>query len=122
MEVERAYEKTFLWLFEPNLGFRDWHRGSIIDPLYSIQGKPGPGKSTAMKFALRHPDTLSLLEAYDSKPWIVAGYYLMIAEQLSRNQSEGSLEILRPKEGSFLHCSSNFLTTFGSPTFQTWAI
>jgi len=64
MEVERAYEKTFLWLFEPGLGFRNW-----------IQGKPGSGKSTAMKFALRHPDTLSLLEAYDSKPWIVAGYF-----------------------------------------------
>jgi hypothetical protein len=75
MEVDRAYEKTFLWLLESNLGFRDWLRGVIIDPLYWIQGKSGSGKSTAMKFTLRYPDTLSLLEAYDSKPWIIAGYF-----------------------------------------------
>lgn len=75
MEVDRAYEKTFLWLFEPNLGFRDWLRGVITDPLYWIQGKPGSGKSTAMKFAMRHPRTHILLKTYDSKPWIVAGYF-----------------------------------------------
>lgn len=28
-----------------------------------------------MKFAMRHPCTLRLLETYDSKPWIVAGYF-----------------------------------------------
>jgi hypothetical protein len=75
MQADRAYEKTFLWLFEPNLGFRDWLRGDITNPLYWIQGKPGSGKSTAMKFAMKHPSTLKLLKTYDSKPWIVAGYF-----------------------------------------------
>jgi hypothetical protein len=92
MEVERAYEKTFLWLFEPNLGFRDWLRGVIIDPPYWIQGKPESGKSTAMKFALRHPDTLVYSKRMIRSPGLLPDTFSMIAEKLSRNQSEGSLE------------------------------
>ena len=63
-EVHEAHEKTFHWLFDPGtVSFADWLQVPNPDkpPIYWIQGKPGSGKSTLMKFAMRDPRLLELL-------------------------------------------------------------
>lgn len=56
IEVHEAHEKTFHWLFDPAIvSFAEWLSKPNLkeDPIYWIQGKPGSGKSTLMKFAMR---------------------------------------------------------------------
>ena len=74
-EVGNAHAKTYDWIFEPALSFRDWLAGEVSNTIYWIQGKPGSGKSTLMKYAMRHPITKELLGRLDSSPWVVAAYF-----------------------------------------------
>ncbi|ERF76557.1 hypothetical protein EPUS_05830 [Endocarpon pusillum Z07020] len=73
--VEPAYEKTYKWLFHDRLGLTDWLQGKTRSSMFWLRGKPGSGKSTAMKFIMTHPLTRELLEKYHLKSWIVAGYF-----------------------------------------------
>jgi hypothetical protein len=58
-QVEHAYDKTCDWIFGQKLGFTKWlESGSGI---FWIQGKPGSGKSTLMKFIVSNPRTLKHL-------------------------------------------------------------
>lgn len=50
-QVEQAYEETYEWIFNPDIGFRDWLEGKSASTIYWIQGEPGSDKSTLMKFA-----------------------------------------------------------------------
>ncbi|KAL8989895.1 MAG: hypothetical protein Q9177_001318 [Variospora cf. flavescens] len=76
--VQTAYRATFDWLFNPNVvSFSDWLGNDIkhSQPLYWIQGKPGSGKSTLMKFAMMDPRTTALL-GKDSEPhWTIAAFF-----------------------------------------------
>ncbi|KAL8962363.1 MAG: hypothetical protein Q9193_001220 [Seirophora villosa] len=76
--VQTAYEATFHWLFDPNVvSFRNWLCNGVkhSQPLYWIQGKPGSGKSTLMKFAMKDPRTIALL-GNDSEPqWTIAAFF-----------------------------------------------
>ncbi|KAJ4304556.1 hypothetical protein N0V90_000082 [Kalmusia sp. IMI 367209] len=63
--VNKAYEKTFEWIFDApgdggHINFREW---IICDdkPIFWIQGKPGSGKSTLMKFLISSERTSKLL-------------------------------------------------------------
>ena len=63
-EVHEAHEKTFQWLFDPAIvSFADWLQNPHLEeyPIYWIQGKPGSGKSTLMKFAMRDSRLSELL-------------------------------------------------------------
>ncbi|KAL8650898.1 MAG: hypothetical protein Q9210_003548 [Variospora velana] len=76
--VQTAYRATFDWLLNPNVvSFSDWLCNDIkhLQPLYWIQGKPGSGKSTLMKFAMMDPRTTALL-GNDSDPhWTIAAFF-----------------------------------------------
>ena len=73
--VEPAYKETYEWLFDPDIGFADWLEGKHTCPKFWIQGKPGSGKSTAMKYAMSHQKTRRLLQKYNRNEWVVAGYF-----------------------------------------------
>lgn len=77
-EVQTAYQATFHWLFDPNVvSFRNWLCNGVkhSQPLYWIPGKPGSGKSTLMKFAMRDPKTIALV-GNDSEPhWTIAAFF-----------------------------------------------
>ena len=73
--VEKAYNETYNWLFDPNVGFASWLEGKQANPRFWIQGKPGSGKSTAMKFAMGHERTRMLLQDYDRNEWVIAGFF-----------------------------------------------
>jgi hypothetical protein len=48
-QIKPTYSQTFTWIFDdPDLQFRDWLQNDR--GIYWIQGKPGSGKSTLMKF------------------------------------------------------------------------
>jgi hypothetical protein len=65
--VASSYDGTFQWLFDRNVvSFADWleEDQSTVGPsrpIFWINGKPGSGKSTLMKFAMRDDRTLELL-------------------------------------------------------------
>ncbi|KAI2603753.1 hypothetical protein GGR54DRAFT_644494 [Hypoxylon sp. NC1633] len=68
-EIESAYKATFEWIFhEPSLSTRRWD--SFVswleggEPVYWINGKPGSGKSTLMKFLYQDKRTLEALERW----------------------------------------------------------
>ncbi|KAI9656759.1 MAG: hypothetical protein M1821_003398 [Bathelium mastoideum] len=74
-EVDNAYGHTYDWIFSTEVNFQEWLRGTIPNPVYWIQGKPGSGKSTAMKFAMVHQHTQDMLQHYRAETWIVGGYF-----------------------------------------------
>ena len=79
-DVHKAYKATFDWLFKPDVvPYSDWLRhGTEKDqPFFWIQGKPGSGKSTLMKFVMGDPRTFDLLgDTSDSAPsWTLVAFF-----------------------------------------------
>ena len=73
-----SHKQTFHWLFDENVvKFSRWLRDDVeaLGPMFWIQGKPGSGKSTLMKFALGNTRTPELLGVSEDHPWILVGYF-----------------------------------------------
>ena len=61
--IKEAHPTTFDWIFEKSeLGLISWLRKGT--GVYWIQGKPGSGKSTLMKFLHDHPQTSGILNQW----------------------------------------------------------
>lgn len=76
--VRTAYKPTFHWLFDPEVvSFSDWLATNVeqAQPFYWIQGKPGSGKSTLMKFAMNDPRMSCLLCGEPDLPWTVVSFF-----------------------------------------------
>jgi hypothetical protein len=73
--VEDCIEDTYEWLFEGRVAFVEWLQNKIDNKLFWIRGKPGSGKSTMMKLALRDRRTVEHLLHYDGSDWVVAGFF-----------------------------------------------
>ena len=58
-QIDPRFEHTLEWVFERHLGFTDWLESS--GDIFWINGKPGCGKSTLMKFIYQDPRTHELL-------------------------------------------------------------
>ena len=104
--VEEAFGETYEWIFDPKFGFQDWLKGEDIRTRYWIQGKPGSGKSTLMKFAKDHPLTRNLLEQYHPSHWLVAAYFFHdrgteVQKSISGFLREILYQILRQRESLF---------------------
>ena len=75
-QVEETYRNTYSWLFDGRVGFEDWLRlPSSTNPIYWIQGKPGSGKSTLMKYALKHKTTKKLLKESHGGTWTLIPFF-----------------------------------------------
>ena len=77
-QVGKPYEGTFNWLFDPQVGFWGWLSGpqQAGTPIFFwIQGKPGSGKSTLMKYALAQKETRELLASADSGNWHLIPFF-----------------------------------------------
>jgi hypothetical protein len=59
--------------------FVDWLRSH--QPLFWIQGKPGAGKSTLMKYIVNHKETQKLLDQWCPKCRILSHYFWKIVQQ-----------------------------------------
>ncbi|KAL8760154.1 MAG: hypothetical protein Q9184_003411 [Pyrenodesmia sp. 2 TL-2023] len=77
-EVRKAHPATFDWLFDgQKVPFITWlHESDPGDyrPFW-IHGKPGSGKSTLMKFAIRNPQTLRALSGSRREKWTFSSYF-----------------------------------------------
>ena len=74
-DIELAYPDTYGWLYDDELGFKDWLEGTIEDPMFWISGKPGSGKSTLMKYAMTHKKTAECLRKCNNSSWLVTGFF-----------------------------------------------
>jgi hypothetical protein len=74
-QVEKNFGHTFSWAFEnPSISLPNWLRGG--KGIFWINGKPGSGKTTFMKFLLNDRRTKELLHRWKSKPGqIVASFF-----------------------------------------------
>jgi ankyrin repeat protein len=73
--VEDPYQDTFSWLFDSDIGFTDWLKSWPPRPIFWVQGKPGSGKSTLMKYASTHDKTQSLLDSTPATPWTLITFF-----------------------------------------------
>jgi hypothetical protein len=73
--VEGVFKDTYEWLFGEKTSFAKWLTEERVSGIYWVQGKPGSGKSTMMKFALRHTKTRRLLLKNRPEAWIIAGFF-----------------------------------------------
>ena len=90
-DIEPAYYKTYNWLFDHQVGFEDWLEGKNSSNIYWIQGKPGSGKSTVMKFAINHHLTRELLSKYTDNFWVVSGFFFHDRGTTAQKSAEGFL-------------------------------
>ena len=77
-QVGNRYEGTFNWLFDPEVGFRGWLSGpqqAGTPIIFWIQGKPGSGKSTLMKYALAEKKTREFLALADPGNWHLVPFF-----------------------------------------------
>ncbi|KAK0512960.1 hypothetical protein JMJ35_004977 [Cladonia borealis] len=77
-QVANPYDGTFDWLFNPKVGFSVWLSGlqQAGTPIFFwIQGKPGSGKSTLMKYALAQKKTRELLALADPGTWHLVPFF-----------------------------------------------
>lgn len=78
LDVRPSYSSTFNWLFDPKqVTFSDWlmNGPEASGSIFWIQGKPGSGKSTLMKFALQDDRTRKLLMNQCNSSWVIAGFF-----------------------------------------------
>ncbi|KAL9116324.1 MAG: hypothetical protein Q9187_007152 [Circinaria calcarea] len=75
-QVEETYGDTYFWLFSGRVGLKDWLQApSSTHPIYWIQGKPGSGKSTLMKYAFKHKATKKLLKESHGGTWTLIPFF-----------------------------------------------
>ena len=90
-DIEPAYYKTYDWLFDHQVGFGDWLEGKNSSNIFWIQGKPGSGKSTVMKFAINHHQTREFLSKYSDNFWVVMGFFFHDRGTTVQKSAEGFL-------------------------------
>ncbi|TLD09746.1 small s protein [Venturia nashicola] len=79
-QVREAHQETFKWILEDGheSGFAKWL--AVDDGIYWIQGKPGSGKSTLMKFIMRNQRTQDLLRLWTGEtPLTSASFWFWAA-------------------------------------------
>ena len=77
-QIQAAHAETFRWLFDSTAAnFHDWlcDKAPNDGPIFWIQGKPGSGKSTLMKFAMQDNALLEILNTCTTRTWIFAGFF-----------------------------------------------
>ncbi|CAO1600436.1 hypothetical protein XANCAGTX0491_004125 [Xanthoria calcicola] len=89
-EIADSHSQTLHWMFEDNAtrpwdSFCSWLQGN--DRLYWINGKPGSGKSTLMKFLISSLRTQELLAQWSlgKSPLIVEFYFWLSGSELQRS-------------------------------------
>ncbi|KAN0115549.1 hypothetical protein V8E51_005093 [Hyaloscypha variabilis] len=98
-EVDEAFRGTLDWLFSDRVSFSTWLQdsGRNGSPIYWINGKPGSGKSTIMKYALNHKTTMHLLQLSSPGNWSTLSFFFHDRERQSKwplEQLEKAFEII----------------------------
>ncbi|KAI1110172.1 hypothetical protein F5Y14DRAFT_429919 [Nemania sp. NC0429] len=103
--IAKAYEETFMWLFNsPKIDedghplwsdFTGWLTKPDNNKIYWITGKPGSGKSTLMKYIMNHSRLQQLLSQWaEPKPFLLAKFYFWSAGTPMQKTQEALLRTL----------------------------
>ncbi|RYC63997.1 hypothetical protein CHU98_g2234 [Xylaria longipes] len=94
--IPDAHKRTFSWIFDQgptSYGFAEWLESG--KGICWITGKPGSGKSTLMRYVLRHPRTTQKLLSWSaSTPVVVASHFFWSAGLPIQRSGEGLLRSL----------------------------
>lgn len=98
--IPAAHKDTFTWIFKGRtadgscqIRFVEWLRAQ--NGHFWIQGKPGSGKSTLMKFIAHHPETHHCLKSWaKDKPLVVAHFFFWNSGTSLQKTQEGLLRSL----------------------------
>ncbi|KAH6662032.1 hypothetical protein B0J14DRAFT_645554 [Halenospora varia] len=76
-DVDLAHRRTFKWIFEgPDQSFVQWLRDLSEPNIYWISGKPGPGKSTLMKYAFQSTELRREVKAaVTNLPFVLGSFF-----------------------------------------------
>ncbi|KAF8851080.1 hypothetical protein BDZ45DRAFT_808615 [Acephala macrosclerotiorum] len=87
--VSDSHARTFRWLYDTNIvTFVTWAQESSGSPIFWIQGKPGSGKSTLMKFAMKDLRTRAALGAH----YTIAGFFFHDRGSTEQKSLSGMLQ------------------------------
>jgi hypothetical protein len=89
-EINTAVKTTFEWIWAEDIGLTSWLKND--KPLFWINGKPGSGKSTLMKYIWMH-DTVQKFFASDppGRKRLAASFYFHGRGELVQKTLEGML-------------------------------
>ncbi|KAL8846223.1 MAG: hypothetical protein Q9221_008677 [Calogaya cf. arnoldii] len=94
-DIADSHSQTLHWMFEDDAtrpwdSFCSWLQAD--DRLYWINGKPGSGKSTLMKFLINDPRTRDLLaKGSSSKSPLIVGFYFWLSGSEMQRSFKGFL-------------------------------
>ncbi|KAL9607699.1 MAG: hypothetical protein Q9167_007408, partial [Letrouitia subvulpina] len=97
-QVEPEHADTCHWLYDSDtVSFVDWLQSPDLEwnRPYWIQGKPGSGKSTLMKFAMSQPKTIELLGKDRPGLWTLVGFFFHDRGMTRNPKPEWDLESLK---------------------------
>ncbi|KAJ6789503.1 hypothetical protein PWT90_07163 [Aphanocladium album] len=85
--IPKEHENTFAWILDPKSNFSTWltSRG----PLFWISGKPGSGKSTALKYIAENQNTIILLENWASNDRLITAEFYFWSSAANELQKSG---------------------------------
>ncbi|KAL8751638.1 MAG: hypothetical protein Q9199_006279 [Rusavskia elegans] len=92
-DVVESHADTFEWIFEQDTtrpwdSFSNWLKEG--NTIYWINGKPGSGKSTLMKFLVSHPRTSELLAQW-RRPFLIIQFYFWLSGSEMQRSFKGFL-------------------------------
>ncbi|OTA93958.1 hypothetical protein M434DRAFT_395188 [Hypoxylon sp. CO27-5] len=124
-EVEEKFGHTFDWIYDrPEPGFDRWLRSP--NPLFWINGKPGSGKSTLMKFIFKDRRTSDLLSDWKGQnTYIRAGFFFHYRGSPIQKSFEGLLRSVLSQVVSENRRLSKFLSSLldkKSLTSEDWSL
>lgn len=73
--IQDSFRGTCDWIFSETVPFSQWLRAKHRNSIFWIQGKPGSGKSTAMKYAMQHARTKLFLQQSSPRDWLISGFF-----------------------------------------------
>ena len=92
--VEMPFKGTDDWLFGDDIGFLRFLRGEDDRCVFWITSKPGSGKSTVMKYAVKHEKTLQALERFHGDPWVIVKHFFHDRGSATQKSVTGFLRAL----------------------------
>ncbi|CAF9928515.1 MAG: hypothetical protein GOMPHAMPRED_005152 [Gomphillus americanus] len=93
-EVNKVSDKTYAWLLTDESNFPSWLEDRN-EQIYWINGKPGCGKSTLMRFVSQQNFTMQRLKVWSgSRPLTTASYYFWTSGTQDQRSQAGLLRSL----------------------------
>jgi hypothetical protein len=112
--VESPFKDTYTWMWESHIDFSGW-LCSKASGIYWISGKPAAGKSTAMKYVMKHGKTRAMLSLCDRRDWVIAGFFFH--DRGSRDQKSVN-GLLREIAFQILQARKDLLKKLAIPLYR----